>query len=198
MEYKLLSDELLIKLLMVGDGGAFEEIYRRYFNRLLRTAQFKIQSKEVAEELLQDLFISIWEKRSTIVIDNLEAYLNTSLKYLIINHIRRQMLQDRFIEYSANKNERAETVDESIAFNELSVAIEKSIEKLPEKTRQIFILNRLEYKSVKEISEQLSIPERTVEYHITQGLKTLRIHLKEFMLFSILISMRMLYFFCEK
>lgn len=197
MEYKLLSDELLIKLLMIGDGGAFEEIYRRYFTKLLRIAQFKIQSKEIAEELLQDLFISLWEKRSNIVIENLEAYLNTSLKYLIINHIRRQILQDRFIEYSASKNERAETVDESIAFNELSVAIEKSIEKLPEKTRQIFTLNRLEYKSVKEISEKLSIPERTVEYHITQGLKMLRIHLKEFMIFSLFISMRMLYFFCK-
>lgn len=182
MEYKLLSDELLIKLLLVGDGGAFEEIYRRYFNKLLRTAQFKIQSKEIAEELLQDLFISLWEKRDKIVIENLEAYLSTSLKYLIINHIRRQILQDRFIEYAANKNEPAETVDESIAFNELSVAIEKSIEKLPEKTRQIFTLNRLEYKSVKEISEQLSIPERTVEYHITQGLRTLRVNLKEFMI----------------
>ncbi len=182
MEYKLLSDELLIKLLLVGDGGAFEEIYRRYFNKLLRTAQFKIQSKEIAEELLQDLFISLWEKRDKIVIDNLEAYLSTSLKYLIINHIRRQILQDRFIEYAANKNEPAETVDESIAFNELSVAIEKSIEKLPEKTRQIFTLNRLEYKSVKEISEQLSLPERTVEYHITQGLRTLRVNLKEFMI----------------
>lgn len=93
MEYKLLSDELLIKLLMIGDGGAFEEIYRRYFTKLLRIAQFKIQSKEIAEELLQDLFISLWEKRSNIVIENLEAYLNTSLKYLIINHIRRQILQ---------------------------------------------------------------------------------------------------------
>lgn len=187
MEYKLLSDELLIKLLLVGDGGAFEEIYRRYFNKLLRTAQFKIQSKEIAEELLQDLFISLWEKRDKIVIDNLEAYLNTSLKYLIINHIRRQILRDRFIEYAANKNEPAETVDESIAFNELSIAIEKSIEKLPEKTRQIFTLNRLEYKSVKEISEQLSIPERTVEYHITQGLRTMRVHLKEFMILEWLI-----------
>ena len=197
MEYKLLSDELLMKLLVVGDGGAFEEIYRRYFNKLLRTAQFKIHSKEIAEELLQDLFISLWEKRDKIVIDNLEAYLNTSLKYLIINHIRRQLLQDRFIEYAANKNEPAETVDESIAFNELSVAIERSIEKLPEKTRQIFTLNRLEYKSVREISEQLSIPERTVEYHITQGLKILRLHLKEFMILSILFCSRLLKFFCE-
>ena len=86
------------------------------------------------------------------------------------------------MEYAANRNEFSTTVDESIAFNELSTAIEKSIEKLPEKTRRIFTLNRLEYKSVKEISEQLTIPERTVEYHITQGLKALRIHLKEFMI----------------
>jgi RNA polymerase sigma-70 factor (ECF subfamily) len=197
MEYKLLSDELLVRLLLVGDEGAFEEIYRRYFSKLLRTAQFKIQSKQIAEELLQDLFISLWEKRNKIIIDNLEAYLNTSLKYLIINHIRRQILQDRFMEYAANKPELSATVDESIAFNELSVAIEKSIEKLPEKTRQIFTLNRLEYKSVKEISELLSIPERTVEYHITQGLKTLRIHLKEFMILSFFASLRFLLFFYE-
>lgn len=193
MEYKLLSDELLVKLLVVGDDGAFEEIYRRYFSKLLRTAQFKIQSKEIAEELLQDLFISLWEKRDKTTIENLEAYLNTSLKYLIINHIRRQILQERFIEYSAIKGEHSETVDESVAFNELSVAIEKSIEKLPDKTRQIFTMNRLEYKSVKEIAEQLGIPERTVEYHITQGLRALRVYLKEFMILSLVVYFRWLW-----
>ncbi|RFS13592.1 RNA polymerase sigma-70 factor [Emticicia sp. C21] len=197
MEYKLLSDELLVKLLLVGDEGAFEEIYRRYFSKLLRTTQFKIHSKQIAEELLQDLFISLWEKRDKIAIDNLEAYLNASLKYLIINHIRRQILQDKFMEYAANKSELSETVDESIAFNELSVAIEKSIEKLPEKTRQIFTLNRLEYKSVKEISELLSIPERTVEYHITQGMRILRVYLKEFMTLSFLAYLRFLHYFYE-
>jgi len=190
MEYKFLSDELLVKLLIVGDEGAFEEIYRRYWNKLLRAAQFKVRSKEVIEELLQDLFISLWEKRDKVVIDKLEAYLNTSLKYLIINQIKKQILQEKFVEYSITKNDQSEAVDESIAFNELSVAIEKAVDKLPDKTRQIFQLNRLEYLSVKEISERLLIPERTVEYHITQGLKSMRIHLKDFITLSFICSLR--------
>ena len=191
MEYKILSDELLVKLLRVGEQDAFEEIYRRYWQKLLRSAQFKLRSKETIEEILQDLFISLWEKREKVLIENLEAYLNTSLRYLIINQIKKQILQDKFVEYSLKKNEQTDDVDESVAFNELSVAIEKAIEQLPEKTQQIFRLNRLEYKSVKEISVLLETPERTVEYHITQALKALRIHLREFITLSVLLSLRL-------
>ncbi len=187
MEYKILSDELLVKLLRVGEQEAFEEIYRRYWQKLLRSAQFKLRSKEIIEELLQDLFISLWEKREKVSIENLEAYLNTSLKYLIINQIKKQILQERFIEYSFKKQEQTDDVDESVAFNELSIAIEKAIEQLPEKTQQIFRLNRLEYQSIKEIAQKLSIPERTIEYHITQALKSLRVHLREFIALSVLL-----------
>lgn len=194
MEYKILSDELLVKLLRVGEQEAFEEIYRRYWQKLLRSAQFKIRSKETIEEILQDLFISLWEKRERVVIENLEAYLNTSLKYLIINQIKKQILQEKFVEYSLKKNELTDDVDESVAFNELSVAIEKAIGQLPEKTQQIFRLNRLEYKSVKEIAVLLETPERTVEYHITQALRTLRIHLREFITLSMLLSLRIFNF----
>jgi RNA polymerase sigma-70 factor (ECF subfamily) len=190
MEYKILSDELLVKLLRVGEQDAFEEIYRRYWQKLLRSAQFKLRSKETIEEILQDLFISLWEKREKVLIENLEAYLNTSLRYLIINQIKKQILQEKFVEYSLKKNELTDDVDESVAFNELSVAIEKAIEQLPEKTQQIFHLNRLEYKSVKEIAVLLETPERTVEYHITQALKALRIHLREFIALSVLLSLR--------
>lgn len=187
MEYKILSDELLVKLLRIGEQEAFEEIYKRYWQKLLRSAQFKIRSKETIEEILQDLFISLWEKREKVEIGNLEAYLNTSLKYLIINQIKKQILQEKFVEYSYNKNELTEDVDESVAFNELSAAIEQAIKQLPEKTQQIFRLNRLEYKSVKEISTLLDTPERTVEYHITQSLKALRIHLREFITLTLLL-----------
>ncbi len=189
MEYKILSDELLVKLLRVGEQDAFEEIYRRYWQKLLRSAQFKLRSKETIEEILQDLFISLWEKREKVLIENLEAYLNTSLRYLIINQIKKQILQEKFVEYSLKKNELTDDVDESVAFNELSVAIEKAIEQLPEKTQQIFRLNRLEYKSVKEIAVLLETPERTVEYHITQALKALRVHLREFITLSVLLSL---------
>lgn len=194
MEYKILSDELLVKLLRVGEQEAFEEIYRRYWQKLLRSAQFKIRSKETIEEILQDLFISLWEKRERVMIENLEAYLNTSLKYLIINQIKKQILEEKFVEYSLKKNELTDDVDESVAFNELSVAIEKAIGQLPEKTQQIFRLNRLEYKSVKEISVLLDTPERTIEYHITQALRALRIHLREFITLSMLLSLRIFNF----
>ncbi len=187
MQYKILSDELLVKLLRVGEQEAFEEIYRRYWQKLLRSAQFKLRSKEIIEELLQDLFISLWEKREKVNIENLEAYLNTSLKYLIINQIKKQILQEKFVEYSFKKSNQTDDVDESVAFNELSIAIENAVEQLPEKTRQIFKLNRLEYQSVKEISQQLAIPERTVEYHITQSLKSLRVYLREFISFSVFL-----------
>ncbi len=74
----------------------------------------------------------------------------------------------------------AETTEENVSYNELNQAIEKAIGELPEKSQEIFRLNRLEGRSVPEIAQSLHLSERAIEYHLTKSLRTLRLHLKDF------------------
>lgn len=182
MEYHLLSDELLVKLLRVNDRGAFEEIYRRFWKTLFKMAQNKLKSTELIEELLQDVFLSLWEKRDTQTIENLRAYLFTALKYRIIDQYKKQMLAEKYADFAHAKNLISDhSLENEINFKEIVRIFENALLQLPEKTRQIFKLSRLEYKTTREISEALQMPERTVEYHITQSLKLLRVSLQDFL-----------------
>ena len=188
MEYQLLSDELLVKLLRVDDEGAFREIYKRYLKPLNRVALNKLKSSEEAEEILQETFLLIWEKRATQNIDNLKAYLFASLKYQIIDHYKAQILAERYADFVFSKDTQAENPSESeMNFQEIIAIFEKSLRDLPQKTSQIFRMSRLENKTTREISEVLHVPERTVEYHITQSLKLLRLQLKDFLPAGILV-----------
>ena len=182
MEYQLLSDELLVKLLRVDDEGAFREIYKRYLRPLNRVALNKLKSSEEAEEILQETFLQLWEKRNTQNIDNLKAYLFASLKYQIIDHYKAQILAERYSDFIFSKDLQPENLSESeMNFQEIIAIFEKSLHDLPQKTSQIFRMSRLENKTTREISETLHVPERTVEYHITQSLKSLRLQLKDFL-----------------
>ncbi len=80
MEYKLFADEILSKLLKADDETAFREIYNRYWKPLFNAAYYRIGSKETAKELVQHLFLHIWEKRNNLSIINLETYLQTAIK----------------------------------------------------------------------------------------------------------------------
>ncbi|UTA66326.1 RNA polymerase sigma-70 factor [Emticicia sp. 21SJ11W-3] len=191
MEYASIGDDILVKLLTLGDKEAFEEIYRRYWRKLFQKAQRKVYAREIVEELVQDIFINLWEKRATVQIQTLEPYLFTALKYQIISHIRKQLQEEKFAAYAATeRNEEINSLEETIAYHDLSESIQQAMEQMPEKTRHIFRLNRLEGKSTREIVEMLNIPERTVEYHISQSLRFMREHLKEFLTWCLLFFLK--------
>ena len=182
MEYHLIGDELLVKLLRVDDEGAFTEIYRRFWKNLFKAGQAKLKSDEIVEEVLQEVFLNLWEKRATVQIENLGGYLFTTLKYQIISHYRKQMLADRYSEYIFTKpDSHIQLIDNDVHFKEIIAIFEDVLQQLPEKTRKIFQMSRVEFKSTREISEAFDMPERTVEYHITQSLKLLRLQLKDFL-----------------
>ena len=191
MNYTGLGDDILVKLMSLGDKDAFEEIYRRYWRKLFQKARQKVYAKEIAEELVQDIFINIWEKRTHASILSLEPYLYTALKYQIISHIRKQLNEEKIVAYaSIESNDEINSLEETIAFADLTQSIDLAMAQLPEKTRHIFRLNRLEGKTTREIVEMLNIPERTVEYHISQSLRFMREHLKEFLTWALLFFLK--------
>jgi len=180
--YITLSDDSLLSAFKSGNVAAFEEIYKRFWRKLFVVAYKKLHSKEVAEELTQTIFVSLWERRTELEIVGLENYLFTAIKYKIIDYIDAIIVKDRIFNNIKNSDIQYANSDAeaTIAVKEIKEAIEKALEELPEKTQTIFKLSRFENFTIKEIAFQMNMNEKAVEYHITQSLKTMRIHLKDF------------------
>jgi len=181
MDYTLLDDNILVRLLRTSDEKAFREIYARYWKKIFFIAARKTHSKEVAEELTQNLFVSLWQKREAADILQLENYLCAAIKYCIINYIRAQIAREKYSESAINNARPDDNPAEHAALlHNLEECIQKGLLHLPEKTRKVFTLSRFENNSVKQIAEKMNLSEKAVEYHITKSLKLMHIHLKNF------------------
>jgi len=181
MNYLSLPDDGLLKMLRADDEDALQEIYRRYWKEMYFAVLRKIHVSQVAEELVQNLFVSLWNNRKTSAIRQLKNYLYTAVKYQVINFIKSKTIRERYTLQSSLFVAREENNSESVLLtHELSKAIEEAIRKLPEKSQQIFRLNRMENQNVRQIARDMNISEKTVEYHITRTLKIMRIYLRDF------------------
>lgn len=184
--YAAWTDTALLDALRADQEQAFTEIYKRYCYRLFTVAYRKLKSSEVAEELVQDLFADLWIRRSSNQIQHLESYLFTAIRYRIINHIKAQQVKTGYELYCRlSANETDTDTEKSLALNDLSEALLASMRKLPEKSREIFQLSRLEHYTVPEISVRVKLSEKSVEYHLTKSLKLLRTYLRDYLLLAL-------------
>lgn len=179
--YRDLSDLELFSLIKEDNIKAFEELYNRHWAGLVDAAYRRLQSSQRAEDLVQDLFVSLYQKRTSIEFTvSLQAYLNQALKYKILNEFRsdntRNTYQKAVFFSPVCKNDFASALEAK----ELHRKIDMILESLPEKCRKVFLLSRRENRSNKEISQSLSISLSTVEKHIGRALKTLRNALPEY------------------
>lgn len=176
------TDEELLIALRANDREAYAEIFRRYSPRLFELAQRKVRSPEIAEELVQELFESLWFKRTDQQAQRLEHYLFSAIKYRIINHIRACKVREGYATYCRiSQTETVAVTEETIAFEDLKAALLRGMQKLPIKSREIFRLSRLEQFTVPEIAVQVNLSAKAVEFHLTRSLKMMRTHLKDFL-----------------
>lgn len=172
-----------------SDRQAFAEILNRYSHRLFISVYAKVHSKAIAEEIVHDLFVTLWDKRQTLLISSLSNYLLVAAKHRTISHIRSQIVQQKYWEYYKRFiPQREEETEKTVAYNELVNVIEQGMERLPEKTKKVFRLNRLEGRSISEIASQLNISEKAIEYHLTRSLKEMKMYLKDFMVLLVLCN----------
>lgn len=188
MDLSLLTDDELIVLFKDGSERAFREIYTRYWKEVFRVAYKKVHHKELAEELTQNLFVDLWRRKENVCIQSISCYLFGSLKFSIINHYKSQLVRVNY--QNKHKSENTGIVantDYLLMLNELSEALHEGISRLPKKTGEVFKLSRMEHYSIKDISKELNISEKAVEYHITQSLKSMRFHLKDYLFLPFLL-----------
>lgn len=168
-------------LLKQGDMVAFEELYERYWSKLYSAAYKRLSNREAAEEIVQDIFTSLWIKRSALAINSsFENYLYSSVKYMVFASFQKESNRKAYESYFIHVNSVVDnSTIEEIDSNELKRNVSSEVEKLPEKCRKVYELSRKEFRSNKEIAFFLGISEKTVENHLTRALRTLRMNLKQ-------------------
>ncbi len=174
-----ISDNNLLSMLRNNKVAGLKNIYDIYYLDLFRFAFKYTHSREAAEEIIQDVFIQIWEKRQIIEITrSLKSYLFSAVKNQSINYLRSKYKKYSFTEIT-DKHILKQTApaDEGLIGSELSVIIEESVESLPPKCKLIYKLSRDSEMSYEEIAIQLGISKRTVQTQIGIALKKIRQHL---------------------
>jgi len=174
-----LSDETLLELLKNEDRLAFNMLYNRYWKKLYNITNKRIKDREAAEEIVQDLFTSLWLNRKKINIHtSFENYLYGSIRYLIIACYQKQANKLKFEENFSKVNTLTDnTTEDAILTNDLIQSLNRRVYMLPDKCRSVFELSRKDHKTNKEIAMVMGISEKTVENHMTKALKILRISL---------------------
>ena len=170
------SDILLFSKVKKGDGVAFEQIFKRYYNDLARYCYSLVRDETAAEEITQEVFIYLWEKKDTIEISSsLKSYLFSAVRNKSINYIKYELPRQRIlIDLSDTVLVEGTIFHEKNDIKRLKKKIQVSINQLPEKCKQIFLLSRYGGMTYKEIAEELELSVKTVENQMSIALKKLR------------------------
>jgi RNA polymerase sigma-70 factor, ECF subfamily len=170
-----------------GDKKAYEEIYYEFYGILYHLSFNYLRNEEIAEEIVQDTFMKLWEIKETLNDQiNIKNFLYTIAKNNCLNHLRNQKItlkhyeNLKYLEMQFNF-EALKNLGDYIQFEELYTQIDKAISKLPEEIIETFKLSRFADLSYKEISEKQGISIKTVEARISKALKFLRIELKDYL-----------------
>jgi RNA polymerase sigma-19 factor, ECF subfamily len=174
-------DNEIIRRIRHGDTGQFESLFRSSYASLVRYAKTIIKDHDTAEEIVQDLFVRLWQDRQKLEI---ESSLNGYLFRAVHNRCLHWLSHSRVVEKHAREMADRETQSpvnpaEIIQYNELQLRIAEILEKLPEKCGRIFCMNRFEGLKYTEIAEKLSVSVKTVEANMGRALKEFRKALKE-------------------
>ncbi len=168
--------------LLPDNLSSFEELFRLHYTELCRYALKLTRNEEVAEEVVQEVFINFWERREEININySVKSYLVASVRNRSINYLKLQLPKELKKEELNDLNERIDYSDTTqIEYKELYGIVQTAINLLPERCKAIFILSREEGLTYQEIADQLDLSLKTVENQMSIALKKLRVSLKPF------------------
>jgi len=182
--YIALIDNQLLDYIKSGDQLAFAEIYERYWGLMFHHVFKMTGNKDETKDLVQELFTNLWLNIEQIEPEtNISAYLYVSARNKVINLIRHDKVKNNYLSSLSNfANYYQNSVLEQLSAKDLSIAIEREIQNLPCKMREIFELSRKKYRTHKEIAEELQISDKTVKKQINNAIKILRLRLNIFIL----------------
>jgi RNA polymerase sigma-70 factor, ECF subfamily len=183
------NEQQLFERLRNSDEAAFRVIFNNYSSKLYYFVLEFIPLKDAAENIVQDTFVTLWNRRKELKDNtNLASYLFTGAKNNALYRLREKKYRQKLFsnamdarELNINTNALATVDTSAFAFQEIEQIIQKTLSSLPPQCRKVFELSRFREMKNREIAEELNISVRTVEGHISKGIKTLRIALKDYL-----------------
>ncbi|MFT6871321.1 MAG: RNA polymerase sigma-70 factor (family 1) [Roseivirga sp.] len=155
----------------------FQEIFEQYYTPIKNFLYYKCGDIDQSEDLAQDAFIKLWDKRDEVQLDTVKSYLYTIAGNMLLNQIRHDKVVVNFAE--RNKNQQEEYSPEfQLQEKEFKQELENVISQIPEKQREVFLMNRIEEMTYKEIAERLELSVKAVEKRMHGALSHLKEHIK--------------------
>jgi RNA polymerase sigma-70 factor, ECF subfamily len=172
----LQSDHDIVLKIKQGDETAFNSLFYQYHGRVFNLCRKFLSRKEDAEEVVQTVFLAVWENRNQLDENQpIIAYILTITKHWIYNFLKKRVYRKAFLDYLETRNDSLDFVTEDeISYHDLQNLLEKLMEEMPPKRKEIFHLSKIEGLSYREISQRLSITESTVNTQITKALEYIR------------------------
>jgi len=189
MEESILnSDERLMQEIKADNMFAFDMLYKKYSKRLYKFAYYILKSPEESENIVQDVFLSLWENRNKVEKDSSVKYYVFTIAYnSAISIIRKKARESQFIEYLKSLQDlNQEPVNIELEYHELTEKLEDIINHLPDGQKSVYLLHKVEGLKYSEIAERLNISVNTIENHMSRAFKTIRKKLGNYSLFAIL------------
>lgn len=190
------DDQFWLENVRKGEERAFEILFKKYYFQLTRFAWRYVDSKAIAEELVQDLLATLWENREEWDMKNertVRAYLYKSVKNLSLNYIKKKKIRDK---YDSEWMEKKENPDfqfkETHREAQIREAISRAVEELPSRSKMTYKLHRYDGLTYEEIGEVMDVSVKTVESQMSRTLKILRERLSYLLpifLFSMMVSL---------
>ncbi len=175
------QDRNLFEEIRKDNEKAFEKLFHNYYGHLCLFASRILQDDISAEEIVQDFFVKLWEKRHQLSIEtSVKNYLFRSVKNLCLNFIQHNKIKLRYAQSVLSDASNNQLLENSFTEINLAEKIEESIQSLPEKRQIIFRLSREDGLKYREIAEKLNISIKTVEAQMGLAIKTLREKLKNY------------------
>jgi len=194
MALSSLSDAELWILILNDDYRAFTALFNRHWLKMYNTALRYLHDEQASEEVVHDLFLNIWNRKSHLNISEFDKYFKAATRYQVYAYLKKHkesslVYLDTFAEsYDARNYNNA---DRNIAYQELESRLNKHLTLLPLRCKEIFLMSRMQHFTNFEIAQKLGINKRTVENQLTHALQSIRINMKD-ILFSVCILFTLL------
>ncbi|UII35021.1 RNA polymerase sigma-70 factor [Fulvivirga ulvae] len=184
------SEEYLLRKMRSGNEKAFESIFRYYYRPLTLFAVKYVEDIEQAREITQEFFVRLWTNNPSIKNGSLKTYLYRGVRNACLNHIEATKVAEKRLRHYTEPDFTIDNALRNMLLAEQEEELMATIDKLPSRCRQIFILSRMEELSHKEIADRMNISVKTVEAQMTIALR----RLKEALLFFIYTCLSDIFF----
>lgn len=182
-----ISEESLIERINQKQRGAYHELFREFYQSLVMFAMRYVGEQGEAEDIVQDLFVAVWEKNEKFLsYVSFRAFLYNSVRNTCLNRIKHRKVEEKYINYSLKHNDEAQEEDYEVISEELYRRLFKAIDELPPRCREVFLLH-LDGKKNEEIATELHITLLTVKTQKKKAMHSIQEKMGKYSLFVLLL-----------